>query len=408
MICSGTIALFLLAGLHGQDKPVKDAAIYRDYKPGYYENIILKSFSEQKSLAPAAPRRVFAADLSGKQFPNTLSDYRTLWHNEPVSQGITGTCWCYAGVSFMESEIFRLTGQKVRLSQMYFVYWEYVERAMSFVEKRGDMHFGEGSEVNAVPKLIKKYGAVPLHAYPGKPKTQEFHNHGRMVDEMTNYLKGIRESGSWNRELVVGTIRNMLDHYMGPPPSVFDLDGKSITPESYASEILRIKPDDYFSFMSALSLPYNQKGLLDEPDNWWRCDDYYNVNLADFITILNNTVNTGFTAAVCGDVSEPGYDKYTQAGIIPTFDIPSEYIDDGARQYRVGNGATSDDHCLHVVGYTQANGQDWYLIKDSSSSAFDGPEKGYRFLHEDYVRLKILTLLVHKDAAREILDKIIK
>jgi len=47
----------------------------------------------------------------------------------------------------------------------------------------------------------------------------------------------------------------------------------------------------------------------------------------------------------------------------------------------------------------------WYLIKDSGSGSRNGENKGYYFYHEDYVKLKIMTFTVHKDAARDILKK---
>jgi hypothetical protein len=47
-------------------------------------------------------------------------------------------------------------------------------------------------------------------------------------------------------------------------------------------------------------------------------------------------------------------------------------------------------------------------LKDSGSGAYDGKFKGYRFISEDYVRLKMMNILVHKLGAKPILDKIIK
>jgi bleomycin hydrolase len=49
-------------------------------------------------------------------------------------------------------------------------------------------------------------------------------------------------------------------------------------------------------------------------------------------------------------------------------------------------------------------GKDWYLIKDSGSSARDGKFKGYYFFQEDYVKLKIMDFMIHKDAVKGIID----
>jgi len=60
------------------------------------------------------------------------------------------------------------------------------------------------------------------------------------------------------------------------------------------------------------------------------------------------------------------------------------------------------------VGYQVVDGKYWFMIKDSGAGGFDTEPRGYRFLSEDYVRLKIIAFLVHKTAAKEVLDKIIK
>ena len=65
---------------------------------------------------------------------------------------------------------------------------------------------------------------------------------------------------------------------------------------------------------------------------------------------------------------------------------------------------------MHLVGYLEKDDKDWYLIKDSRSSGRnnDSNEKefGYLFFSEDYVKLKIMEFMVHKDAVKDLLDKI--
>ncbi len=62
------------------------------------------------------------------------------------------------------------------------------------------------------------------------------------------------------------------------------------------------------------------------------------------------------------------------------------------------NGTTTDDHGMHLVGWTMINGKDWYLIKDSSSGSRNVGEQsenfGYYFFHEDYVKLKMMDVMV--------------
>jgi bleomycin hydrolase len=229
-----------------------------------------------------------------------------------------------------------------------------------------------------------------------------------MAEEIGNFLNYVKTNSFWNEESVVSTVREILDGYLGLPPTLVKIDGKTMSPKEYMTEYLQLNPQDYYSFMSTRSMPYNEKGELKEPDNWWHNDDYYNISLQAFSNLLPAALEEGYTVSICGDVSEPGYDRYKEVGIVPTFDIPEKYIDSHAREYRLYNGTTTDDHCIHVVGWQKFDGALWYLIKDSSSSAFDGPNRGYRFIREDYVKLKIIALFMHKYAARPVLDKIIK
>jgi bleomycin hydrolase len=132
------------------------------------------------------------------------------------------------------------------------------------------------------------------------------------------------------------------------------------------------------------------------------------VSADDFMKIIVNAIKSGYTISICGDVSEAGIDKEKQVAMIPSFDIPSEYINDDARQLRLENGSTTDDHCIHLVGYLMKDNKYWFLAKDSGAGAFDGKYPGYKYLSEDYVKLKMMNILLYKYAAKEVLDKIIK
>jgi bleomycin hydrolase len=145
------------------------------------------------------------------------------------------------------------------------------------------------------------------------------------------------------------------------------------------------------------------------PDNWWHSKDYYNVPLDDYMRVLNDAIKKGFTVAIGGDVSEPGLSRETQCAMVPDFDIPSAYINDQARQFRFSNETTTDDHGMHLVGYTTVEGVNWYLIKDSSAGSRNNDENakefGYYFFNEDYIKLKMMGFTVHKDAVKGLLKK---
>ncbi len=400
----------ILIGFNAFAQSRHDKATYSDYQPGYWENVIKKGIDSAKTAStPKEPVRKFKFDLEGVEVPGDPALFTQSWHNTPVSQGNTGTCWCFSTTSFYESEVYRITGKKVKLSEMYPVYWQYVERAKYFVAHRGKMEFGEGSETNAVAEMYSKYGIVPMDAFNGL-KDGKIHDHSMMTAELSSYLKSVKERNDWNEEEVIATTKSILNFYLGAPPQELKVAGKTLSPKQYLTDYLRIKPEDYRNFMSLMQSPWWEKAEYKVADNWWHSTDYFNIPSTDFISAVKAAVKSGYTISIGGDVSEPGIVSGKNVMMVPSFDIPSEYIDDAARQLRFNNGSTTDDHAMHMVGFKEgSDGKTWFLIKDSGAGARNCGEScksfGYWYMSEDYVKLKLTTLTVHKDAVKEVVKK---
>ena len=396
------ILYFTAIPLSGQDIPRNTGQII-EYKNEFYDSItaIADSFREE----PEEPKIKFKMDFSGYDLPTSMDLYTIYWHNSPISQAHSGMCWCFSTTSYLESEIYRIHNKKIKLSELYTVYWEYVEKARRFVQERGDSEFGEGSESNAVTRIWKKYGIVPAEAYTGKKQGQLFHDHRHMYEEMNNYLQYVKENNLWNEGVVLETIKSILNHYIGVPPQYVMVSGKKLTPKDYLKKVVRLKLDDYLHILSLLEKPYYQQVEFPVLDNWWHSTDYYNVPLEDFMAIIKKAIRDKHTICIGGDVSESGYNGYAEVAMVPSYDIPVEYIDEHARQFRFSNKSTEDDHGIHMVGYYEKEGKDWYLIKDSGSGSRNGPNRGYYFYHEDYVKLKMLSFMVHRSMAEDVLVK---
>jgi bleomycin hydrolase len=394
---------FLIGQLLFAQEERRDKGSIQEYKNEFYEKIKeeIKKFNEKKK----EPKEVFKMDFTGIDLPDTITQFTRYWYNQPISQGKTGTCWCFSTTSFLESEIYRLTKQQIKLSEMHTVYWEYVEKARRFVKERGDSEFGEGSEANAVPRMWKTYGIVPEKDYTGLQEGQIFHDHSKMYAEMNDYLKSVKETNDWNEEHVITTIKSIMNHYMGVPPEIIEVNGKKMSPKQYLANVVKLNLDDYIDFISLMEKPYYEKVEYEVPDNWWHSKDYYNLPLDMFMTLLKRAIREGYTLCIGGDVSEAGYYPQKDVAMVPTFDIPPDFIDQNARQFRFSNKSTTDDHGIHLVGYLEKEGKDWYLIKDSGSGSRNGRNPGYYFYHEDYVKLKMMDFIVHRSAAEDILAK---
>jgi bleomycin hydrolase len=286
------------------------------------------------------------------------------------------------------------------------VYWQYVEKGREYVRTRGESAFDEGSETNAVMAMMRKYGAVPENEYPGIKPGQPFQDQRKMAEELKSYVQSVKSTNAWNETMVISTIKSIMNHYMGKPPETVGTGDVKISPQEYMSNVCKLNPDDYVDFMSLMEEPYWTQAEYKTSDNWWHSDDYYNVPLNDFVSIVKNAVKNGYSISIGGDVSESGINNYTGVMMIPSYDIPSKYIDENARQLRFSNGATTDDHAMHLVGYVEKSDGTWFLVKDSGSGGHNNVNSpGYYFMHEDYLKLKMMTLTLNKEAVKDYIGK---
>ena len=381
----------------------KNKGVFVEPNDKFYDEM-LKSVDEFKN-PPEEKKKSFKLDFTGMNYPQSKEEFKYFWHNDPISQGNTGTCWTFSTTSFFESEVYRLTGKQVHLSPIYTAYWEYVEKVKEFIHTRGESIVDEGSEANAVTKIYKQYGVVPTEAYTGLLPDQQFHDHSKMIKEIDTYLQNVKATNAWDEDEAVRVIKSIMNFYLGDPPTEFIVAGKQYTPKQYLTDYLKLNTDDYVDVISYMQQPYWQQVEYEVPDNWWHNKDYYNIPLDDYMKIIKNAIKNGYTMAIGGDVSEAGYDSWAKCAVVPTFDIPSEYIDEYSRQFRFSNKTTEDDHGIHLVGYEELDGKTWFLIKDSGAGSRNTGDKGYYFYNEDYVKLKIMDFMVHKDMFKEYLSK---
>jgi bleomycin hydrolase len=381
----------------------RDRSVYLEPRNEFMDSIRkeIGAFSSK----PAVVKKRLRMDFTGMEIPKAPGEFTSFWHTPPISQGSSGMCWAFSTVSFFESEIHRLTKRDIKLSELYTVYWEYVEKARRFVRERGNSAFGQGSEADAVTRIWKMYGIVPAGAYTAMRPGQKFHDHDGLFQEMNAYLQSVKANNAWDEEAAVSTIRAILDHHLGEPPSSVLVEETKMTPQEYLARVVRLNLDDYISFLSLAEKPYYERVDYEVPDNWWHGSDYCNLPLDEFMMVLKRAVRNRFTLALGGDTSEPGYEGHAGVAMVPSFDIPSAFIDENARQMRFSNNTSTDDHGIHLVGYRELGGADWYLVKDSGSGSRNNNHPGYYFIHEDYVKLKILDFMVHREAAADVLAK---
>ena len=333
-----------------------------------------------------------------------------------ISQGRTGTCWSFSSTSFLESEVIRLTGKQVNLSEMYTVRNTYPKKAENYVMRQGKAQFSEGGLAHDVINSVGEYGLVPQEAYSGLFADETGHNHSEMVAVVNAMVKtyvdnpGRKLSKKWRQ-----AVDAVLTTYIGANPSTFTYEGKTYTPASFRDE-LKIVAADYVTITSFSHAPFYSEFILNIPDNW-SYGTFYNVPLDEMISSIDNALDNGYTVELDCDVSERTFsskdgvavipknsanNKLALQGVYPEMNITQQY-----RQDEFENFTTTDDHLMHITGTLRdQNGTKYYKVKNSwGSDASRNANGGYVYFSEAYMRLKAISITVHKEAVPKATSK---
>lgn len=348
------------------------------------------------------------------QEPYQFTEVIDLEATPVISQGRTGTCWSFSSTSFLESEIIRLTGQQIDLSEMYTVRNTYPKKADNFVMRQGKAQFSEGGLAHDVLNSVAEYGLVPNTAFSGLFGGEIYHNHAELVAVLRGMVEtyvdnpGKKLSKKWKP-----AIEAVLSTYIGENPKTFEYDGKTYTPQSFL-EMTKINPSDYVSITSFTHAPFYSKFILNIPDNW-SYGSFYNVHLDEMIQTIDNALENGFTVELDCDVSEPTFSSKSGVAIIPESTennekaleaiYPEKQITQQYRQDEFENFTTTDDHLMHITGILKdQNGTKYYKVKNSWGTDVNrNANGGYVYFSRSYMRLKAISITVHKDAITNVL-----
>ena len=351
------------------------------------------------------------------------------------NQNNAGTCWCYSGLAFLESELLRMEKGEYDFSEMYIVANTYNDRAAAAVRTHGDVSFSQGGAFNDVLYGMKNYGLVPEEVMrPGAMYGDTLSNHTELsaiTDAIVNAIakneklkklqSGLDGEAMWKK-----AIRAVHEIYLGKAPEKFKYNGKEYTPQSFY-ESLGLNPDDYVSITSFTHHPFYQQFVLEIQDNW-RWGLSYNVPLDEMMDIFDYAIDNGYTIAWGSDVSEQGF-RYTRKGfaVLPATEAPktgvgsdqakwsgmkaADIADEAAkhptpqrwvtqeeRQQAYDNWETTDDHGMLIFGTAKDQmGNEYYMVKNSWGQ-YNGEFGGNFFCSKAFVRYKTMNIVVHKDA----------
>jgi aminopeptidase C len=304
-------------------------------------------------------------------------------------QDNTGTCWCFATTSFIESELLRMGKGEYDLSEMFIVRNNYINRLRDNYLRQGKGNIGQGGLSHDWMRVFTEYGIVPDEFYDGLNYGSPDHNHG----ELQNFIRAVaevpvkmkKESPQYNM-----IINAVLDACLGEIPETFTYKGETYTPESFARS-LGINTSDYVEITSFSHFPFYTEGLLEIPDNW-AMERYYNVPVDELIEIIDFSLENGYTVNWDGDISEKGFTHSRGVALYPDTTVTQEM-----RQEGYENFTTTDDHLMHVTGITEDQNNVRYYITKNSWGEESNSTGGYLNMSENYVRAKTLFIMVNKN-----------
>ncbi|WP_422091878.1 aminopeptidase C [Tenacibaculum ovolyticum] len=334
---------------------------------------------------------------------NTVKDIES---TQVKSQGISGTCWSFSTTSFLESEIIRLTGKNIDLSEMYTVRNTYSDKANNYLYRQGKAQFSEGGLGHDVINSVENYGLVPESIFSGLELGQVKHNHAEVVSVLKSmldaYIKNpARElSPRWKQ-----ATESVLDVYLGENKKEFEFEGKKYTPKTFA-EYVKINPSNYVTISSFTHAKMYDKFILNIPDNFSN-GAFYNVSLDEMVSVTEEAINKGYTIELDCDVSEKTFSSKNGVAFIPASSsenkkglkeiVKEKKITPSFRQSEFENFNTTDDHLMHIVGLVKDQKGNKYFKVKNSWGAKQG-NKGYVYMSIPYFKLKTISVLLHKDA----------
>lgn len=333
------------------------------------------------------------------------------------NQAVTGTCWSYTTTSFFESELLRMGKGEYDLSEMHTVRFNYINRLQDNYLREGKGNLGEGSLAHMMFNIVKKHGMVPESVYNGINYNSLTHNHTEL-NMFVNSIASVPVKLKNRSPEYYNLVNSLLDIYLGPVPEKFKYKGVDYTPISFF-KTFNLIPDDYVEITSFSHHPWYSHIVLEIPDNW-DGGRFYNLPLDEFIQVIDNSLERGYTVCWDGDMSEKSYSDRMGVAVNPTGEelnsepgkelsfkkiYKEEDVTQESRQDGFERFVTTDVHLMHLIGKaTDQNGTVYYKVKNSWK-----PEinifGGYNFLSKRFVEAKTISIVVHKDAIPEPIRK---
>lgn len=349
-----------------------------------------------KYLALISALMVFTFTTRAQDKKDGFTIVKEIAHTPVTNQGNTGTCWSFATTSFLESEIMRKGFPETKLSEMYFVYYGYLNKGEQYLLYQGNNNFGQGGQAHDVMNVLREHGISTYDDFPGV-KVDGKYKHRELAAELEQEVQSLNRKKQNFDASDLSEMEPILKTHLGKLPKKIKTENGKVTPEELRNHF-QLDASDYVELTSYKHHPFYSAFVLEVPDNWAH-GLYYNLPVDELMEVMYYSLNNGYTVAWDGDTSEKTFSNKKGKADLPENQIGK--VDQDLRQETFFNRTTTDDHLMHLVGLSKdSEGRNCFYTKNSWG-ADSNDFGGYLHMTEDYVRLKTIAIMVHKNAIPE-------
>jgi bleomycin hydrolase len=307
-------------------------------------------------------------------------------------QYLSGTCWSFASLSFLESEMLRLHNMEVNLSEMFVARHAYMYKIKEHLKQKGKNYFTSGGQFQDVQRVCNEYGIVPETAYTGKPKNTTQHNHGILDTIIVHYVNKLLTNKVTVLNIAQEKYINILfDKYLGKLPKTFVFNNKSYTPSTFFKKVVQLKMEDYINVTAYNKYELDKEIILDDKYNWSN-STYYNTSFNNFLKTTENAIQKGYTVLWDGDVTESSFDFENGTALLQ---VNSQNVEN-QRNETYNTLESKIDHVMHIVGAAKnSKNENCYYIKNSWGKS--NKYEGFMYMNTLYFAIKTIAIVVHKD-----------
>lgn len=380
------------------------------------------------------------AAQSRKILDNHKNTYTNeLPRGEISDQKSSGRCWIFTGLNLYRTLLLEkgVVPSSFHFSETYINFFSLLEKSNSYFEDlRKDLEtatlpskvikaidssdkISAGGSFPLFLHLIKKYGVVPRTMMKDTKSSGEdkyivedirlkLMKYGDLMLQMLAHARNSSLTGEtlqrFNKlkEKAMREVFEMLTVHYGAPPLKFEVDGRSMTPQEYASEVLLVNPDD---FVMIESDPKYQRGhFLSGGNAELASAPKLNLETSRLSELIKISIDKGFPLYFGSDYGSRDMDK--KSGIMH----PGLYERDRIygfqkkgsrmefeRDLRIKYGNTESNHGMLILGYDQPSGNETpikFLVENSHGT--DSGDRGYFHMYREWLEKNVIRIFVHK------------